>query len=61
MNSGASVMSPIVAAILAQSSSLIVPVAHVLQVTRASADSRRMAISLRLISSEKMTLRHACA
>ena len=55
MNSGASEILPMVAAILAQSSSPIWPLRSFCRCTRASADSRRMVISLRLISSEKTT------
>jgi hypothetical protein len=55
MNSGALATSPIRRASRAQSSSLIRPVRMFCRCTRASADSRRMVISLRLISSEKIT------
>ena len=55
MNSGASEILPMVAAILAQSSSPIWPLRSFCRCTRASAESRRMVISLRLISSEKTT------
>ena len=54
MNSGASETSPIRRASRVQSSSVSRPVRMWCSGTRASADSRRMVISLRLISSEKM-------
>ena len=55
MNSGASLISPIVRASLVQSSSAHRALAHVLERTDASADSSRIMISILLISSEKIT------
>ena len=60
MNSGASDTSPILRTSLFQSSSLIVPLRMWLSGMRASADSSRMVISVRLISSEKITLVRPC-
>ena len=60
MNSGASLTTPILLASLPQSASLIVPERMWCRGTCASADSRRMTISLRLISREKMTLARPC-
>ncbi len=54
MNNGASDTSPILRTSLFQSSSLILPLRMWLSGMRASADSSRMVISVRLISSEKM-------
>ena len=54
MNSGASDTSPIRRASRVQSSSVSLPVRMWCSGTRASAESSRMVISLRLISSEKM-------
>ena len=54
MNSGALETSPIRRASRVQSSSVSRPVRMWCSGTRASADSSRMVISLRLISSEKM-------
>ncbi len=53
MNSGASETSPILRASRAQSSSVILPLRMWCSGTFASAESSRMVISLRLISSEK--------
>ena len=60
MNSGASLTAPILRASLVQSASLIVPERMWCSGTCASAESRRMTISLRLISREKMTLARPC-
>ena len=60
MNSGASETSPILRTSLFQSSSLILPLRMWLSGIRASADSSRMVISVRLISSEKMQLVSPC-
>ena len=60
MNSGASATSLIRRASRVQSSSLIWPGPHGVQRTRASADSSRMVISLRLISSVKITVVTPC-
>jgi hypothetical protein len=55
MNNGAPDTSPILRARRAQSSSLIEPCRMCCSGTRASADSSRMVISVRLISSENIT------
>lgn len=60
MNSGASLTSGIRRATRVQSSSVIEPERMWCSATRASAESRRMAISLRPISSEKITLGSLC-
>ena len=60
MNSGAAEILPIVAASFCQSSSRIWPLRMFCSGTRASADSRRMVISLRLISREKITEVRPC-
>ena len=60
MNSGASLTSPIRRARRVQSSSVSWPERMWCSGTRASADSSRMVISLRLISSEKITLARSC-
>ncbi len=60
MNSGASEILPIVPASFCQSSSPMVPLRIFCRWMRASADSRRIVISLRLISSEKTTLVWPC-
>ena len=60
MNSGASETRPIVEASRVQSSSRIVPLRMCCSWMPASAESRRMVISVRLISSEKTTAAILC-
>ncbi len=60
MNSGASLTADILRASLVQSASPMLPLRMWCSAICASAESNRMTISLRLISSEKMTLVRPC-
>ncbi len=60
MNSGASLIRPIVEAIVVKSCLCTVPLRMWWSGTLASAERSRIAISLRLISSEKMMLGSLC-